>query len=491
MKRTKTLLAFLAVLTMTTAAKAQSSYDFQAVTPQGDTLLCTIVDSAAHHVSVRGDAWSYNTHYIHYNADLVLPDSVEHEGVRYAVTEVAEEAFQSHLEIETITVPIGVTVIGNNAFSLVPNVIYHGTATGSPWRANTVNGYEEDSLFYLDNSKTRLTASRHITSAVVPATVQVIGTRAFYYRSSLASITLPEGLDTIGNQAFGVCDGLNGITIPSTVKHIGKSAFYSAFRPTATVTINDAAATIGNSAFYYSNMKKIELGNRVTFIDNEAFSSCTNLDSVIVPSSVQYIGRMAFCYNYSGSIKKIRLPEGLDTIRFQTFFGCTGLEEINIPSSVVYIDSAAFHECWELTKLTLPAGLTHIADYAFFQCRNIDTLVSLAPEPPLAFANTFTQMNSNLTLIVPCHSDSLYAAAPYWSQFHNIHADCGAGIDGVEEDGISIYTLGDRIIVEGAEGENVSIFDITGRSICNNSLPAGVYLVKIGDRPARKVVVMK
>ncbi len=112
MKQIKTLLAFLAVLTLTTAAKAQSSYDFQAVTPQGDTLLCTIVDSAAHHVSVRGDAWSYNTHYIHYNADLVLPNSVEYGDVRYAVTEVAEEAFQSHLEIETITVPDGVMVIG-------------------------------------------------------------------------------------------------------------------------------------------------------------------------------------------------------------------------------------------------------------------------------------------------------------------------------------------------------------------------------------------
>ncbi|MBO7499600.1 MAG: leucine-rich repeat domain-containing protein [Bacteroidaceae bacterium] len=491
MKRTKTLLAFLAVLTMTTAAQAQTSYDFQAVTPQGDTLLCTIVDSAAHHVSVRGDAWSYNTHYIHYNADLVLPDSVEHGGVRYAVTEVSEEAFQSHLEIETITVPDGITIIGNKAFSLVPNVIYHGIATGSPWGANTVNGYEEDSLFYSDNSKTHLTASRHITSAVVPVTVRVIGTRAFYYKSSLTSVTLPEGLDTIGNQAFGVCDGLEGITIPSTVKHIGKSAFYSAFRPTATVTIDDAAATIGNGAFYYSNMKKIELGNRVTFIDNGAFNSCTHLDSIIVPNSVQYIGRMAFCYNYSGSIKKIRLPEGIDTIRYQTFFGCTGLEEVNIPSSVVYIDTAAFHECWELTKLTLPAGLTHIGEAAFFQCRNIDTLVSLAPEPPVAFANTFTQMNSNLTLIVPCHSDSLYAAAPYWSQFHNIQADCGAGIDGIEENGLNIYTLGGRIIVEGAEGETVRIYDITGRSVHNEALHTGVYIVKVGDRPARKIVVMK
>jgi len=481
----------LGAMLLTNLVHAQSSYDFQAVTPQGDTLLYTIVDSAAHHVSVRGDAWSYNTHYIHYNADLVLPDSVEHEGVRYAVTEVAEEAFQSHLEIETITVPDGVAVIGNKAFSLVPNVIYHGTANGSHWGANTVNGYEEDNLFYLDNSKTHLTASRNITSAVVPATVRVIGTRAFYYRSSLASVTLPEGLDTIGNQSFGVCDGLEGITIPSTVKHIGKSAFYSAFRPTATVTIDDAAATIGNGAFYYSNMKKIELGSRVTRIENGAFCTCDNLDSIIVPNSVQYIGRMAFCYNYSGSIKKIRLPEGIDTIRYQTFFGCTGLEEVNIPSSVVYIDTAAFHECWELTKLTLPAGLTHIGEAAFFQCRNIDTLVSLAPEPPVAFANTFTQMNSNLTLIVPCHSDSLYAAAPYWSQFHNIQADCGAGIDGIEEDAINIYTLGGRIVVEGAEGESVRIYDITGRSVRNEALHTGVYIVKVGDRPARKVVVMK
>ena len=499
MKRSITLFALLAVLTLTTSAQAQASYDFQTVTPQGDTLLYTITDSTAHHVSVHGDAWSYNTHYIHYNADLVLPDSVEHEGVRYAVTEVAEEAFQSHLEIETITVPDGVTVIGNKAFSMVPNVIYHGTATGSPWRANTVNGYEEDSLFYLDNSKTRLTASRHITSAVVPASVQVIGTRAFYYRSSLASVVLPEGIDTIGDQAFGVCEGLEGITIPSTVKHIGKSAFYSAFLPSATVTIDDAELSIGNGAFAYSNMKNIDLGNRVTFIDNGAFNSCTHLDSIIVPNSVQYIGRMAFCYNYSGSIKKIRLPEGIDTIRYQTFFGCTGLEDVNIPSSVVYIDTAAFHECWELTKLTLPAGLTHIGEAAFFQCLNIDTLISLAPEPPLAFANTFKQMNRNLVLIVPCGSVAAYRNAPYWNYFVNIQDDCDA-VPEVEQPAVSISTGYRCIVVEGVFGEAVTVFDQEGRQVveeigrgrCNLRVPApGVYLVKVGTRPLQKEVVIR
>jgi hypothetical protein len=44
-------------------------------------------------------------------------------------------------------------------------------------------------------------------------------------------------------------------------------------------------------------------------------------------------------------------------------------------------------------------------------------------------------------------------------------------------------------VVEGADGETVSVSDITGRRVRNESLPAGVYLVQIGNRPAQKVVV--
>ena len=55
---------------------------------------------------------------------------------------------------------------------------------------------------------------------------------------------------------------------------------------------------------------------------------------------------------------------------------------------------------------------------------------------------------------------------------------------------VRIYAQNGRIIVDGAEGETVRIFDITGRSVRNEALPTGVYLVKIGDCPAKKVVVM-
>lgn len=66
------------------------------------------------------------------------------------------------------------------------------------------------------------------------------------------------------------------------------------------------------------------------------------------------------------------------------------------------------------------------------------------------------------------------------------------GVVDVQKEYIRIYTRNGRIIVEGADDEPVWIFDMVGRCIgdCSQVLPAGVYLVKIGNYPARKVVVV-
>lgn len=64
------------------------------------------------------------------------------------------------------------------------------------------------------------------------------------------------------------------------------------------------------------------------------------------------------------------------------------------------------------------------------------------------------------------------------------------GIEDIEADGIRIYSAEGRIVVKGATDE-VCVFDMMGRGVRNNALPAGVYLVKVGDHPARKVVVVR
>ncbi len=65
------------------------------------------------------------------------------------------------------------------------------------------------------------------------------------------------------------------------------------------------------------------------------------------------------------------------------------------------------------------------------------------------------------------------------------------GIDEVGEDDIRISVFNGCISVEGFEQKDIQVYDITGRTVQNRSLPSGVYLVKIGQYPARKVVVIK
>ena len=65
------------------------------------------------------------------------------------------------------------------------------------------------------------------------------------------------------------------------------------------------------------------------------------------------------------------------------------------------------------------------------------------------------------------------------------------GIDDVDGDGVYVYVTDGRIVVVGAKGQEVLVYDMMGRPMANHALPAGVYMVRVGDLPARKVVVIK
>lgn len=75
----------------------------------------------------------------------------------------------------------------------------------------------------------------------------------------------------------------------------------------------------------------------------------------------------------------------------------------------------------------------------------------------------------------------------------NIATNSFVGINTAAFDDVNIYVNSGRIVVEGAEGEQVTVFDMVGRNIhdCTHVLTAGVYMVKVGNHPARKVVVIR
>lgn len=64
-------------------------------------------------------------------------------------------------------------------------------------------------------------------------------------------------------------------------------------------------------------------------------------------------------------------------------------------------------------------------------------------------------------------------------------------INDVMEEDIKIFVQNGQIVVDGVDDKDVRVFDMYGRLVDNRMLSPGVYLIKIGDHPARKVVVIR
>ncbi len=128
------------------------------------------------------------------------------------------------------------------------------------------------------------------TEVVIPSEMDgvkltSIGGAAFYYCTSLSSVTIPDGVTSIGNYAFGKCTSLTEITIPDSVTSIGDCAFRECTSLTE-ITIPDSVTSIGDSAFYgCDNLMEITIEN----------PNCELYDSEDTISSTATI------YGYEGS----------------------------------------------------------------------------------------------------------------------------------------------------------------------------------------------
>lgn len=157
----KRIIVFLIITSILTPLWAQSENDFTIELTDDDT-----------GVIIKG--------YSGIVSEIQIPATIQGLPVKI----IAEAAFAGNQIINSVVIPNSVTVIGVNAF---------------------LN-------------------CRHLFNITLPSGLTYIGDSVFA-NSGLQSVVIPEGITTIGVSAFSNCAGLVSVTLPSTIESIDYNTF--------------------------------------------------------------------------------------------------------------------------------------------------------------------------------------------------------------------------------------------------------------------------
>ncbi len=285
-----------------------------------------------------------------------------------------------------------------------------------------------------------------MTSVTIPDGVTYIGNDALSSCSSLTSMKIPSGVTESGSGAFSACRSLSSITIPSSVTYIGDSAFrnctsltdvyysgsennwnvvrgtyigsygndclfsatihYNSTGPDSTSDTGDTddtdnaddtdtmSGTCGENATWtlkngvltisgtgdmedygtpwstlWESITDVVIEDGITSIGIDAFRGCSNLTNLSIPNSITSIDDDVF--NGCSSLASVTIPDSVTSISDAAFAWCGSLASATIGSGVTSIDDCTFQGCSNLTSISIPYGVITVGDWSFYGCDSL------------------------------------------------------------------------------------------------------------------------
>ena len=330
------------------------------------------IDGIAYNINLKTGLTEVTSNATHpYSGDIVIPETIVYDGIKYTVTSIGGGAF-SQRNITSITFPNSITSIGPSAFSYC-NVL---------------------------------------DSVVIPERVTIIPDMAFASSESLRHVILPEGVTLIDNSAFNSCYGLDSLIIPNSVETIEDWAFAGC-----------------------KNLSYVKMPQQLKKVGQGAFGNCQSMAYVDIPdlsswAMVDFYNNSANPLNFAKKlivngeeITDLVIPDDVTSIGNCTFYNCVNLTSITIGEHVASIGASAFRGCSNITSIVIGEDVTYIGGWAFNGCSKVTSVTSYPRKVPTTgrdlFDNTLLE-NANLYVAGAAFDD--YNNTEPWNNFKEIIA---------------------------------------------------------------------
>lgn len=215
-----------------------------------------------------------------YSGDIVIPSTVTYEGTEYKVTSIGEKAFHGCYRLNTLEIPASVANIKDQAFYGMSTPLVVTDLSRTPQKLG-VNVFDHSrfKLYVPVGCKTVYEAADEQWNnlTIIDGAIKHIAVN-----SAECDAVIYYEINTETKEAeviSGDTKYTGSIVIPSTFTYEG---------------VEYKVISIGDRAFYESDLGYVEIPNTVKSIGKEAFWYCQNLHYLTIPESVNSIGENAF-----------------------------------------------------------------------------------------------------------------------------------------------------------------------------------------------------
>lgn len=382
-------------------------------------------------------------------------------------------------------------------------------------------------LFNYEKQDATISVHLNIRKIILPDNLEEIGKYAFM-KMKLEEINFPQNLRKIGRAAFGNChwfktnpvipEGVtelparcfmncqcfDKVTLPTSLKIISDDCFYNT--RVAEVNFPEGLDSIGNGAFYASDLKIADLPNSITKIASLTFSMCDRLRYIHIPENgyIDYIPN--YFAAYDDSLERVDIPNTIKKVGTCAFDSNHMLKDIKLPNGLTYIGQNAFYKC-AFDSIVFPVSLEYLGGGSGAYWKHIKKIYSLAPTPPYCAEDLINRGKgpfhgltpNNIPVYVPIGSGEKYREAFGWNYFTNI-IETDKFPTGIVSPKMSnnelckVYGKGNELVIEIpnllSSPIHYSIYSIEGTMIEQGNLiksytlrmsAKGVYIVRVGN----------